>query len=187
MQDREAPPRWLKPVTDYGPLAAFFIAYALHGLMAATAALLVATLVSLALSLFYERRLPMMPLLTTAVVLVFGGLTLWLQDETFIKMKPTIINAIFALLLLGSLALRQLWLKPLLGTALSLTDEGWRQLTLRFGLFFAAMAVLNEIVWRSMSTDVWVAFKVFGLLGLTFAFMFAQAPLLKRYRAEETD
>ncbi|HLT77414.1 MAG TPA: septation protein A [Ferrovibrio sp.] len=184
-EPRNAAPRWLKPATDYGPLAVFLIAYALQGLMAATAALLAATLVALALALFYERRVPAMPLLTAGVVLVFGGLTLWLQDETFIKMKPTIINALFAVLLLGGLAFRQLWLRPLLGAALSLTEEGWRQLTLRFGLFFAAMAVLNEIVWRTQSTDVWVAFKVFGLLGLTFAFMFAQAPLLKRYRVED--
>src|SRR5690606_20595706 len=122
-EPRNAAPRWLKPATDYGPLAVFLIAYALQGLMAATAALLAATLVALALSLYYERRVPAMPLLTASVVLVFGGLTLWLQDETFIKMKPTIINALFAVLLLGGLAFRQLWLRPLLGAALSLTEE----------------------------------------------------------------
>ena len=180
-----APPRWLKPVTEYAPLAVFFAVYAFSGLMEATAALMAVTLVVLVLSLILLRRVPMLPLVTAAIVGIFGGLTLWLQDETFIKMKPTIINAIFAILLLGGLMARQLWLKKLLGQALSITDEGWRKLTLRFGLFFAAMALLNEIVWRTQSTDFWVAFKVFGLMGLTFAFMFAQAPLFARYKAEE--
>ncbi len=184
MPDTTAP-RWLKPVTEYAPLAVFFAAYAFAGLIAATAALMAATLVVVILSLVMLRRVPLLPLLTAVVVGIFGGLTLWLQDETFIKMKPTIINALFALLLLGGLLLRQLWLKTLLGATLSLTDEGWRKLTFRFGLFFAAMAGLNEIVWRSLSTDVWVAFKVFGLMGLTFAFMLAQAPLFARYKAGE--
>lgn len=178
-------PRWLKPVTEYAPLAVFLAVYAFSGLMEATAALMAATLAVVVLSLVLLRRVPMLPLITAAVVGIFGGLTLWLQDETFIKMKPTIINALFAVLLLGGLALRQLWLKRLLGQALSLTDEGWRLLTLRFGLFFAAMALLNEIVWRTQSTDFWVAFKVFGLMGLTFAFMLAQAPLFARHKAGE--
>ena len=179
------PPRWLKPLTEYAPLAVFLVAYAFADLMIATAALMAATLAVVVLSLIMLRRVPVLPLVTAAIVGVFGGLTLWLQDETFIKMKPTIINAIFAILLLGGLMLRQLWLKKLLGQALSITDEGWRRLTLRFGLFFAAMALLNEIVWRTQSTDFWVAFKVFGLMGLTFAFMFAQAPLFARYKMEE--
>lgn len=176
-------PRWLKPATEYGPLAVFLAVYATAGLLPATAALLAATLAGLALSWLYLRRLPAMALVTAGVVAVFGGLTLWLQDETFIKMKPTIANALLAAVLLGGLALGRMPLKLLFGTALDLTEPGWRALTLRCGLFFAAMAGLNEIVWRTQSTDVWVSFKVFGLLGLTFAFMLAQAPLIARHRA----
>jgi intracellular septation protein A len=178
-------PRWLKPVTEYAPLAVFLAAYAAADLMAATVALLAATAIALGLSLFYLRKLPLLPLITAAVVGLFGGLTLWLQDETFIKMKPTIVNAIFAALLLGGLAFGRIWLKLLLGQALAINDEGWRRLTRRFGLFFATMALLNEIVWRTQSTDFWVAFKVFGLLGLTFLFMLAQAPLIARHKIEE--
>ncbi len=178
-------PRWLKPATEYGPLALFFIVYSIEGLLPATAVLLAATAVGLLLSLILLRRVPMMPLVTAAVVGIFGGLTLWLQDETFIKMKPTIVNAIFAAILLGGYAMRRLPLQYVLGTSLEMTETGWRLLTLRLGLFFAAMAGLNELVWRSQSTDVWVAFKVFGLIGLTVAFMLAQMPLIARHRIEK--
>lgn len=181
--DRPAP-RWLKPATEYGPLAVFLAVYAWAGLMPATAALLAATGVGLALSLLLLRRLPLMPLVTAAVVGVFGGLTLWLHDDTFIKMKPTVINALFAAVLLGGLALGRMPLRLLLGSALEITEVGWRQLSLRCGLLFAGLAVLNEIVWRTQSTDVWVAFKVFGLMGLTVAFMVAQAPLIARHRID---
>ncbi|MFC3676864.1 septation protein A [Ferrovibrio xuzhouensis] len=179
-----AAPRWLKPATEYGPLAVFLAVYAWAGLMPATAALLAATGVGLVLSLLLLRRLPLMPLVTAAVVGVFGGLTLWLHDDTFIKMKPTVINALFAAVLLGGLALGRMPLRLLLGSALQITEAGWRQLSLRCGLLFAGLAVLNEIVWRTQSTDVWVAFKVFGLMGLTVAFMLAQAPLIARHRSD---
>ncbi|MCW0232659.1 MAG: septation protein A [Ferrovibrio sp.] len=178
-------PRWLKPATEYGPLGLFFIVYTAEGLLPATAVLLAATAVGLLLSLVFLRRLPMMPLVTALVVGIFGGLTLWLQDETFIKLKPTIVNAIFAVILLGGYAINRHPLQYVLGTSLQMTENGWRKLTLRLGLFFAAMAGLNEIVWRTQSTDVWVAFKVFGLIGLTVAFMLAQTPLIIRHRPRE--
>lgn len=177
-----APPAWLRPTTEYGPLAAFFLAYLFWGLLPATAALLVATAVSLALSLLYTGRVPAMPLVTAVIVGLFGGLTLWLNDETFIKMKPTIVQALFAAALLGGLAVGRPLLKPLLGQVWPIDDAGWRRLTLRFGLFFAAMAVLNEVVWRTQSTDVWVSFKVFGILLLTLLFALAQTPLIARHR-----
>jgi intracellular septation protein len=177
-------PRWLKPATEYGPLAVFLAVYAWAGLMPATAALLAATGVGLVLSLLLLRRLPLMPLVAAAAVGVFGGLTLWLHDDTFIKVKPTVINGLFAAVLLGGLALGRLPLRLLLGGALSITEAGWRQLSLRFGLLFAGLAVLNEIVWRTQSTDVWVAFKVFGVIGLTVVFMAAQAPLIARHRID---
>ena len=182
-----AVPSWLKPVTEYGPLVVFFAAYAGTNLLWATAALMAATLVALTLSFAVARRVPLMPLVTAAVVGVFGGLTLWLQDETFIKMKPTVVQGLFAAILLGGLATGRPLLKPLMGAAWPMDDEGWRRLTLRFGLFFAVMAGLNEAVWRTQSTDVWVAFKVFGILGLTFLFAVLQAPLMRRHHRDGGD
>ena len=175
-------PAWLKPLTEYGPIAAFFIAYLRADLMTATIALMAATAVALALSLIVARKLPLMPLITALVVGLFGGLTLWLHDDTFIKMKPTIVQAVLGAILLGGLAIGRPLLKPVLGTAWAMDEIGWRKLTFRFGLFFFAMAVLNEIVWRTQSTDLWVNFKVFGLLALTVVFAVAQTPLLNRHK-----
>ena len=179
-------PSWLRAVVDYGPLAAFFIVYWLADLIAATVAIMAATGVVLVIALVVERRVPRMPLVTAAVVGVFGGLTLWLNDETFIKMKPTIVQLIFAVVLFGGLLFRRPLLKPLLGTAWPLDDDGWHKLTLRFALFFLVMAGLNEAVWRTQTTDVWVTFKVFGIMILTVAFALAQVPFLNRHRIAET-
>ncbi len=175
-------PAWLKPLTEYGPLAAFLIAYWRADLMAATIALMAATAVALVLSLVLARKVPLLPLITAAVVGLFGGLTLWLNDDTFIKMKPTIIHAALGLILLGGLAAGRALLKPVLGAAWAMEEVGWRKLTLRFGIFFFAMAALNEIVWRTQSTDFWVNFKVFGGVGLTMLFVMTQLPLLKRHK-----
>ena len=184
MSDETKPPAWLRPVADFGPLVLFFVAFKLYGLMAATAVILVASLVALAIIWTVERRVPMMPLVTAGVITVFGGLTLWLQDEVFIKMKPTIVQAIFAAVLLGGLAFGRPLLKPLLGKTMPLTDAGWHGLTLRYGLFFVIMAVLNEIVWRNASTDMWVNFKFYGITALTFAFILSQMPFINRHMAE---
>ena len=178
-------PRWLKPAVEYGPLVVFFAAYVGSGLMPATGALIAATFVALALSLAFERRLPWLPLVTATIVGVFGGLTLWLNDDTFIKMKPTVVQALFAVVLLGGLAFGRPLLKLVLGTAWPMDEAGWRRLTFRYGVFFAAMAGLNELVWRTQSTDVWVAFKVFGLIGLTLLFSLAQAPLMSRHHTAD--
>ena len=181
MSSREQAPRWLKPAVDYGPLAVFFASYLAFGLMAATAALIAVSLVALLLAWLLERRLPLVPLITAAIVAVFGGLTLWLQDETFIKMKPTIVQALFALVLLGGLAFGRPLLKPLLGAVMpAMSERAWRQFTLRYALFFLAMAGLNELVWRTQSTDFWVTFKVFGLPCLTILFILAQIPFVGR-------
>lgn len=182
----ERAPGWLKPFVDYSPLVAFFAAYLAAGLFAATAALMAVTVVAVGLSLAIERRLPIMPVVTAAVVMVFGGLTLWLNDERFIKMKPTIVQALFSLVLFGGLLFGRPLLKPLLKSAWQLTDRGWYVITLRFALFFAAMAILNEIVWRSFSTDVWVNFKIFGILALTFVFTAFQVPVITRHQIPET-
>jgi intracellular septation protein len=178
---RPPAPRWLQPAVDYGPLAIFFLVYVGAGLMAATAAVIAASLTGLALAWTLQRRVPLIPLITAAVVGVFGGLTLWLHDETFIKMKPTIVQALFAAVLLGGLALDRPLLKPLFGRMMPpLSDAAWRRFTLRYALFFIAMALLNELVWRTQSTDLWVSFKVFGLTGLTFLFILTQMPFISR-------
>ena len=185
MSDEMKAPSWVRPTADYGPLVLFFAAYWLYGLMAATAVIVVASLVALALTWFYERRVPIMPLVTAGVVSVFGGLTLWLQDETFIKMKPTIIQGIFAAVLLGGLAIGRPLLKPLLGKMMPpMSDEGWKGLTFRYGLFFIVMAVLNEVVWRTQTTDFWVNFKVFGIMALTIGFIMLQMPFMNRHMLE---
>ena len=186
MNDPRAP-AWLRPTIDYGPLAVFFAAYVIEGLMAATAALIVATVLVLGLSMGIQRTVPKLPLITAGIVTLFGGLTLALDDPAFIKMKPTIVQAIFAAVLLGGLGFGRALLKPVLGMAMpwTITERGWRQLTLRWGVFFAAMAVLNEVVWRTQSTDFWVSFKVFGLMGLTIAFALTQMPLMTREKVEE--
>ncbi len=181
---RTAPP-WLKPAVDYRPLLVFMAVYFSTDLLAATAALIAVTALAVALALWFERRVPWMPLVTAAVVGVFGGLTLWSGDEIFIKMKPTIVQLLFAAALLGGVALGRPILKPLMGAAWPMDDLGWRRLSLRFAAFFLVMAVLNEAVWRTQSTDVWVLFKVFGLLGMTMLFSLAQVPLMTRHRLPE--
>ncbi len=175
---------WVKPLCDFGPLVVFFAAFYLGDLMVATAAVMIATLLALALSYAMERRIALMPLITAVIIGVFGGLTLWLQDETFFKMKPTIVQSLFAIILLGGMAFGRPLLKPLMGPVWALDDTGWRKLTLRFGLFFVAMALLNELVWRSQSTEFWVNFKVFGIMGLTLVFTVSQVFLLQQHQLE---
>jgi intracellular septation protein len=177
-------PSWLKPLADYGPLAAFLAGYSTGDLMTATIWLMIATGLATVALFIVERRVPWMPLMTAAIVGVFGGLTLWLNDETFIKLKPTIIQSIFSVTLLGGLLFGKSLLKPVFGGAWKLSPEAWRTLTLRYGLFFASMAVLNEIVWRTQSTDVWVTFKLGGLIGLSIIFTLTQMPLILRETRE---
>ncbi len=178
-------PGWLKPAVDYGPLGAFLAGYVGGNLFVATAALMAATVVAVVLSLVVARRVPVMAVITAAVVGLFGGLTLWLKDDTFIKMKPTIIQLLLAAVLLGGLAFDRPLLKPLLEASWPMDETGWRTLTRRFAVFFIVMAGINEVVWRTQSTDVWVGFKVFGILGLSFLFMLSQMPLLQRHRQGE--
>jgi len=181
---RHMPPG-LKILVEAGPLVAFFIANAKAGIFWATGVYMVAAAVALAVSWAMTRRLAIVPIATLGFVLVFGALTLWLNDDVFIKMKVTLINALFGVTLLGGLAFGRSLLKPVFGEAMNLTPEGWKALTLRWGLFFLGVAVLNEIVWRSVSTDTWVDFKVFGILPLTMVFALAQIPLMQRHMIEE--
>lgn len=183
--ERPPPNPLLKLAIEVGPLVAFFIANSRGGIITGTGVFMVATIISLGLSLSLFRRIPILPLATAVFVLIFGGLTIILNDDFFIKIKPTVVNTLFGVLLLGGLALKRLVMKPLLGTVLALTDEGWRKLSVRWAFFFFVLAILNEIVWRNVSTDMWVNFKVFGIMPLTILFSFSQVPLLTRYRLPE--
>lgn len=167
---------------DLGPLVVFFLANAMSGIYAATAAFMAAFVVALAVGYALERKLAPMPLVSGIVVLAFGGLTIYLNDETFIKLKPTIVNGIFATVLLAGLAFGRPLIRYLLESVIELDDEGWRKLTVRWALFFIFLALLNELVWRTMSTDFWVGFKLWGVFPLTLAFAFLQAPLIERHR-----
>jgi intracellular septation protein len=171
----------IKLILDLLPLATFFVGYKWLGLMGATALLLGVTLAILAFTYAVERRVALSPLITAIAVSIFGGLTLWLHDERFIKIKPTLIYCIFSAILIGGCVMRKNLLKPLLGTALHMSERGWYLLSLRWGAFFLSLAALNECIWRNFSTDVWVNFKVFGVLGLTFTFALAQAGFIERH------
>lgn len=177
----------LKFALELGPLVVFFIANGRAGIYVATGAFMVATFAALLVMWLIARKIAVMPLVSAIVVLVFGTLTLWLQDDHFIKMKPTIVNALFGGLLLGGLAFRKPLLPYVLGDVFELTPEGWHKLTIRWGVFFLVMAVLNEVVWRSVSTDTWVAFKTFGYLPLTLVFAMAQVPLMTAHAAQPAE
>jgi intracellular septation protein len=166
---------------DLAPLAAFFIAYQLHGLEAATACIIVVTLISLAYIYVKERTIAPMPLITGIAVTLLGGLTLYLQDETFIKIKPTVVNLVFAGILFVGHFMGKPILKYLLDHAFKMDDLGWRKLSLRWGIFFIFLAGVNEVVWRNFSTDFWVDFKVFGMMMLTMGFTLCQLPLMKEH------
>lgn len=174
-----------KLLLDLGPLGAFFIANKFGGLMTATIALIVVTALCLTISYIKEKKISPMPLVTGVAVGVFGGLTLYLHDETFIKIKPTLVNLLFATLLIGGVLVKRPPLKYLLSSALSLTPHGWKMLSFRWGLFFIFLAAVNEVVWRNSSTEFWVSFKVFGMMSLTLLFTFTQWPLIKREMVEE--
>src|SRR3954447_9211754 len=198
----------LKLVLEMGPLVLFFFANSRPqlfmpligpllpaavtggehaGIFVATAVFMVAILAALIVSYALTRHLPVMAMVTAVIVVVFGGLTLVLHDDTFIKMKPTIIYLLFAGLLLGGLFFNKPLLAIVFDSLFDLTEEGWRKLTLRWAIFFLALAVLNEIVWRTQTTDFWVSFKVFGVLPLTFIFAALQYPLLQKYAAQKED
>ncbi|MCI5048857.1 MAG: septation protein A [Rickettsiales bacterium] len=173
---------------DMLPLGAFFIGYQLGDLMLATALIMVATVISLGVTYAVERRIATSPLVSGILVGVFGGLTLALNDELFIKMKPTIINCLFASVLLGGVYIfKKGLLKKLLEVAFTISDAGWLKLSARWGFFFLFLAILNEVIWRNFSTDFWVNFKVFGMMSCTIIFSIAQLPLIKKYAVNVSD
>ncbi|MGE0752175.1 MAG: septation protein A [Variibacter sp.] len=185
MDEKRQLPAGLRLALDLGPLLIFFVANARFGIFAATATFMVAMLIALVVSYVMIRRLPLMTIVTAIVVAVFGTLTLALHDETFIKLKPTIIYVLFGGILLGGLAFGRSLLAMVFDSVFDLDEAGWRKLTLRWALFFLFLAVLNEIVWRTQPTDTWVTFKVFGVVPLTFLFAMLQYPLLTRHGREK--
>lgn len=198
--ERKEVPPLLKLALELGPLLVFFFANArgaslielfpLLGrigepIFLATALFMVATVIALAISWALTRTLPIMPLVSGIVVLAFGALTLWLHNETFIKMKPTIVNTLFGAILLGGLFFGKSLLGYVFDSAFKLDAEGWRKLTFRWGLFFLFLAVANEVVWRNFSTDAWVAFKVWGIMPITIVFTLSQMPLIQKHSLPE--
>ena len=180
----ELKPQLIKMALELGPLVVFFIVNSRTDIFTGTAWFMAAMVISLVLSWLLLKRVALMPLVTGVVVLIFGGLTLWLHDDTFIKMKPTVINTLFGAVLLGGLLFGQSLLKYVFGDVYKLQPKGWMVLTIRWGLFFFFLAILNEVVWRTQSTDFWVAFKVWATMPLTIVFAAAQLPVLTKYAPE---
>ena len=182
--DKTQPHPLFKFATEVGPLVVFFAVNAKFHLFVATGAFMVAIVVAMIASYVVTRHVPLMSLVTGIVVLIFGTLTLVLHDETFIKVKPTIIYSLFALVLGGGLLFGRSFLAVAFDQMFNLTPQGWRILTWRWALFFAAMAILNEVIWRTQSTDFWVNFKLFGVTPLSMAFAVSQMSLIKRHHLE---
>ena len=175
----------LKLLVDVGPLAVFFIFYSRGNLQSAILPLMIATVISVIFSYIMEKKIPIMPTIGAAIILVFGGLTIYFDNEIFFKMKPTIINILFATILYAGQIMKRPLLKSLFSGNLKLQEEGWSQLTKRWISFFIALAILNEIIWRTQSTDLWVNFKVFGILPITFIFTMTQFALIKKYQMKD--
>jgi len=177
----------LKLALEMGPLGVFFAANSYGGIFTGTAAFMAATILALGVSYALARTIPTMPLVTAVFVLVFGGLTIYLADETFIKLKPTIVNLLFATILLVGLVTRRLLIKLVLEGALQLTERGWLLLTRAWIVFFVFLAIVNEIVWRNFPTDTWVDFKVFGVMPMTLLFSFALMPVIMRHQLQSVE
>lgn len=179
-------PQLRRLALDLGPLLIFFAAFKYLGIFGATAAFIVAVLVALVLSYVIERRLSPMPLITALLVVIFGGLTLYLRNDVFIKMKPTVLYGFFGAVLLGGLVFNRLFIKYVFAQAFELNEQGWKKLTVRWGLFFLCLAAVNETVWRATSTAAWVSFKVWGIIPLIFLFALAQTPLVIKHQNPES-
>lgn len=176
----------IKFITDFGPLLIFFIFYKKYGMQEAILPLIIATTISIAVIYLTEKKVPTMPLISGILVAGFGGLTIYFNDKTFFYMKPTIINLLFAIALLyGKLILKTSLLKKVIGTNLKLTDEGWNILTDRWIYFFIFIAFLNEFVWRTQTEDLWVQFKVFGMIPITIIYTFFQISIINKHRIDE--
>lgn len=181
------PNQLYKLLLEAGPLVVFFVTNAYAKIFWATGAFMVATTIALIASRILFKRIPVMPLVGGVFVLGFGAVTLALQDDFFIKIKPTVVNLVFASILFAGLLMGQSLLKYLFGEVFRLQERGWRLLTFRWACFFVFLAILNECIWRSFSTDFWAAFKLFGVMPITMVFAISQVGLLKKYEHVETD
>ena len=175
----------IKLAMDLGPLVLFFVAFKFADIFVATGVFMAASIASLTIGYALTRTFSPMPLITAIIVVIFGGLTLYLKNDTFIKMKPTVLYAFFGIILLGGLAFNRLFIKAVFAQAFELDEAGWRKLTWRWGFFALGLAVLNEIVWRHFSTDIWVDFKVWAIIPLIFLFALAQTPLVMKHQIED--
>lgn len=184
MQKRK-PAGWIKPLIEFGSLISFFIAFRIGGIYAATATFMVVHPLSMLAAKKFLGHVARVQWFTLVIVLVMGGLTLYLQDETFVKMKLTVINSLFASILLFGLLTGRLFFKSLMESALEMPDEGWRLITRNYIIFLALMAAVNELIWRNFSTEMWVNFKTFGYMGALVVFTIAQAPFLAKYLPAE--
>ncbi len=185
MTPRRLPPLW-RSALDLGPLVLFFGVLAKFDVYVATGVFIAVTVVTMGVGYAYERKISPMAMISAVVVIVFGGLTLWLHNDLFIKIKPTVIYLIFATILTGGLVTRRNFIKYLFDHAFHLDEEGWRKLTWHWVVFFLLMAVANEIVWRNFSTQIWAGYKLFGAIPATFLFALSQAPLILKHHVEET-
>ena len=175
-------PQIRRLLLDLGPLFVFFLAFEFRGIFVATGIFMVAVLAALAVGWHLEKRLSPIPLITAVLVIIFGGLTLYLRNDVFIKMKPTVLYGFFGAVLLGGLSVNRLFIKYVFAQAFELDEPGWKKLTIRWGLFFLCLAVINESVWRNTSTATWVSFKVWGIIPLIFLFALAQTPLVMKHQ-----
>lgn len=178
-------PAFVKTLVDIGPLIVFYVAESYSDIFIATGFLMVACTISFAVSWVMTRKFALLPLLTLAFALIFGGFTLLFEDDSFIKIEVTITNAVLGIFLVVGMFFNKSLLKLVFGDFADLKEEGWNKITWRMGWFFIAIATLNEIIRRSVETDIWVDFRVFGILGLTLAFLLSQIPMTMRYMAEE--
>lgn len=181
------PAQFWKLALEAGPLVVFFVANSYYGIFYATGLFMAATIISLTVSRLKFGRIPIMPLVSGVFVLVFGALTLYLQEDFFIKIKPTIVNLLFASILFGGLIAGHSLLRHLFGEVFNLTNQGWRLLTFRWACFFVFLALLNEFIWRNFSTDFWAAFKLMGVMPITMVFAIAQIGLIQKYDAAQDD
>ena len=176
---------FLKFITDFGPLLIFFVVYYKSGKNLSTAIppLIISTIIAVALVYFIEKKIPYVPLIGGVVITLFGGLTLYFNNPIFIYMKPTIVNLIFAcVLIISNIVYKKNFLKIFLQSAFQLDDIGWNKLNFRWAYFFIFLAFLNEIVWRTQPEAIWVNFKVWGILPITFIFTAIQVPLINRHK-----
>ncbi len=185
MTNKKEMPQGLKLALDFAPLVAFFATYKIGGVYWATGIIIALTIVSLIVGYAITGKIAKFPLFSGIVITVMGGLTLYLQNDMFVKMKPTAANLIFAAILGGGLLSGRIFLKDLLGSAIEMAETAWRTLTWRWMVFFLVLAGLNEYVWRTMSEATWVNFKVFGLMGLTMVFALANAPFMAKHMKQD--